>query len=366
MKLRMLLLGVCFVVTNAWAQTTVPFDTTHWMFAGKIAHETYRGQACIELTEGNVYLKDSTFKNGIIEFDMALSQHRYFPGFGFRVQDQNNFELVYLRPHQLGNPDAIQYTPVFKGEGAWQLYYGDGYSTAVTYPFKEWVPIKLIVQGSTAEVYLANATKPDLIIHALKQQGTAGRISLTNESTTSVRFANFRYTKSETAPLRGPFKPQASPTPGTVLTWQVSSPFAEKHLNNRYDLPPELTRRLSWQTMACEPSGLINVSRLHPLDSMTNTVFAKVTLIADQAQIKKFQFGFSDRVKVYLNGQLIYGGQDVFLSRDYRFLGTIGYFDELYLRLKKGTNELWLAIAEDFGGWGLKGLIPDPTGLKVK
>ena len=42
------------------------------------------------------------------------------------------------------------------------------------------------------------------------------------------------------------------------------------------------------------------------------------------------------------------------MSRDYRFLGTIGYFDAVYLQLKKGRNDLWIAVSENFGGWGIK------------
>jgi hypothetical protein len=60
-------------------------------------------------------------------------------------------------------------------------------------------------------------------------------------------------------------------------------------------------------------------------------------------------------VKVYLNGRLLYGGNDAVRSRDYRFLGTVGLFDELYLPLKAGDNELWMAVSEGefWYGWGL-------------
>jgi hypothetical protein len=59
-------------------------------------------------------------------------------------------------------------------------------------------------------------------------------------------------------------------------------------------------------------------------------------------------------------------GADDYRSRDYRFLGTIGYFDELYLPLKKGENELIFAVSEDFGGWGIKALFEDPVGIRWK
>lgn len=345
------------------AQTPVPFDTLNWEITGKMEHETFQGKACIRLTEGSIYLKDSTFTNGIIEFDVTLSKNRYFPGFGFRLRDKANFEQVYLRPHQLGNPDAIQYTPVFNRQAAWQLYYGDGYSTAVTYPLEEWVHIKLAVRGTQAEVYVGEPNKPALVIYQLKRAVKPGRISLDNGAPAITRFANFQYIKTDAPTLLGTFKPEADTKPGTIMNWEVSNTFDEKQLDNSVTIPQDLAKQLTWHTLSAEKSGLVNFSQISKLGEDSNAVFAKVTLISDKPQIKKLQLGFSDRVNVYVNGKLVYGGQDVFMSRDYRFLGTIGYFDDVYLDLKKGKNELWLGVSETFGGWGIQGLIADQTGI---
>ena len=83
-------------------------------------------------------------------------------------------------------------------------------------------------------------------------------------------------------------------------------------------------------------------------------------------QVKALSFGFSDYVIVYLNDKALYMGQDAFLSRDYRYLGTIGFFDQPFLPLKKGTNELWFVIAEDFGGWGMKAKLEDMVDVKLR
>ena len=32
----------------------------------------------------------------------------------------------------------------------------------------------------------------------------------------------------------------------------------------------------------------------------------------------------------------------------------MGYFDTIYLDLKKGKNEIIFAVSENMGGWGLK------------
>jgi len=41
---------------------------------------------------------------------------------------------------------------------------------------------------------------------------------------------------------------------------------------------------------------------------------------------------------------------DTYRSRDYRFLGSIGYFDTLHLPLVEGENDLVVAVSEDLGG----------------
>ena len=82
--------------------------------------------------------------------------------------------------------------------------------------------------------------------------------------------------------------------------------------------------------------------------------------------LKPLQFRFSDSVKVHFNGQLIYSGNDLFRSRDYRFLGTIGYYDTLYLPLLSGKNELVMAISEKFGGWGVQARFVDMPGISLE
>jgi hypothetical protein len=80
--------------------------------------------------------------------------------------------------------------------------------------------------------------------------------------------------------------------------------------------------------------------------------------------VKKFSFGFSDRARLYFNNKLLYAGEDNFLSRDYRFLGTMGYYDAVYLDLKKGRNEVWIAVSENEGGWGVMGMLEELDGKK--
>jgi len=82
-----------------------------------------------------------------------------------------------------------------------------------------------------------------------------------------------------------------------------------------------------------------------------------------RAQTKELAVGFSDRVLVLLNGRPLYRGDATYRSRDYRFLGSIGYWDALSLPLREGDNELVAVVSEDFGGWGIQARFHDTEGI---
>lgn len=371
MKIPFLTLGLLVHLLPAKAQTVgVPFSSPRWAYRkieqapdpkGHVLEE-YLGKPSVRLKFTDALLKDANFTNGIIEYDVAFPAGRGFIGVSFRVQDDENFENFYIRPHQSGNPDATQYQPVFNGKAAWQLYHGEGYSAAVPFVYDQWMHVKLVVSGSRMEVYLSDGDQPALFVPALKRHVQAGGLALGGDA----HFANFSYTPLDQPALKGTPKPVPPAPLGTLPRWQVSSAFAEATLKDVLQLSTAQKTGLSWQTLTSEPSGTLNLATGPKGPESTNTVFTRQVLLADEARIVRLQLGFSDRVKAYLNDQILYAGHDEFLSRDYRFLGTIGYFDEVYLPLKKGRNELWIAVSENFGGWGIQGRIEDQTGIRVE
>jgi hypothetical protein len=69
--------------------------------------------------------------------------------------------------------------------------------------------------------------------------------------------------------------------------------------------------------------------------------------------VKKLSLGYSDEVSVFLNDKILYRGRSAQYFRDPGFLGIIDpENDAVYLPLKKGKNELMLAVSELGGGWG--------------
>ncbi|CCH57634.1 hypothetical protein BN8_p06832 (plasmid) [Fibrisoma limi BUZ 3] len=279
------------------------------------------------------------------------------------MQNDKNYESFYLRPHQSGNPDATQYNPVYNGWPSWQLYHGEGYTAPVQLSFNQWMHVKLVIADQQLQVYIDNMAQPVLVVPQLQRPVQPGTISVGGASDGAAHYANFSYTVLE-KPLLTPVPPPQAVPAGAITIWQVSNAFAESAISNVVQLTPDQKNKLSWQTMEAEPTGRLNLARSVVWSSTATTTFARLLIDSEREQTKPLQLGFSDRAQVYLNDTLLYRGHDEFRSRDYRFLGSMGYYDTLYVRLRKGRNELWIAIAEDFGGWGVQALLVDQSGLR--
>lgn len=330
--------------------------------------EEYLGRQSLYLKDGQAIVKGSEFTDGVIEYDVAFGPQRGFIGTMWRLQDARNYEEFYMRPHQSGNPDANQYMPVFHGIGSWQLYYGEGYGAPITYPINTWIQVKIVVAGKQAEVYINDMTQPALVIADLKREIKPGKVGF-EVAAAPAHFANFRYTPLSNPPLKGTAKAPELAAAGSIRSWQVSDAFDEQALAGKLRLTgADKQNFTSWTPLPTEPTGLANLASVQGVGEGKNTVFARVAIVAEGERVQSLTFGFSNKIKVYLNDQLLYAGSDVFLSRDYRFLGTIGWFDAVYLPLKKGENELWLAVTEDFrlGGWGVQGRFEDMAGIEVR
>jgi len=210
-------------------------------------------------------------------------------------------------------------------------------------------------------MYIEDMEKPALFV-----KERPGRVGLSAGNFAPAYFSNFSFSVMSRPSLKGKAKPPEKAPAGTVMSWQVSNTFDEKSLEKKYQLTRADKEKLSWSKLTSEDHGIANLARLQGLARGLNTVFARLIIQSESEQIKKIRFGFSDNLKVYFNDRLLYGGSDIYRSRDHRFLGTIGLFDELYLPLKKGDNELLLAVTENFGGWGIKALVEDMAGISLK
>ena len=343
----------------------VPFESGRWHVEAEESRvEEHLGRTSLYLENGIAWVEGSEFTDGVLEFDIAFTGERGFMGVVWRLEDKGNYEEFYVRPHQSGNPDANQYTPAFDGLTSWQLYHGPGYGAPEEYRFNEWNRVRVVVAGQRAEVFLNDMETPALFVPELKRKIRAGRVGL-NAYFAPAHFSSFRFQAGDPPPFRSAPPELPAADEGTIMAWEVSDAFDWAELANETELPEDLWRARSWEKLPCERTGLANLGRVNARGEGRNTAFARVVLTADRERTVRLSFGYSDRARVYLNGRALYEGDNGYLSRDYRYLGTIGYFDEVFLPLKPGENEIWFAVGESFGGWGLQAKLLDAKGLKV-
>jgi sugar lactone lactonase YvrE len=340
------------LATQLSAQT-IPFTADRWDLANARVVEHLGRQA---LT-GFARLRDATIGNGVIEVDVAMrSGVRSYPGFHFRIQSEGEAERFYLRPHR--SPlyaDAVQYAAAFHGMDSWQLYNGPGYSAAAVIPTDRWIHLRVEVAGTQARIFLDSAASPALTVWELEHGASAGGIALNtgpSEGPPAAFFSNFSWRPGDSLAF-GP-APTAYAAPGFLRDWEVSQPTAQSLVDaDRYPDASALNL-LPWTRASATPRGLLDISRLTGRSRPEpEVVLARTTVRATRDEVRKFWLGYSDEITVFVNGRPVYSGSSAYRSRDLSFLGIVGLFDAVYAPLRRGDNEVLVALAEASGGWGV-------------
>jgi sugar lactone lactonase YvrE len=301
---------------------------------------------------GTAYLKDVEFENGFIEVDIAVERERTYPGIVFRRQSDEDYEEFYVRPHRMKfYSDALQYAPVINGISCRQLYNGAGYTAGGQIPINEWVRLRLEIHGKQARVFLGDAEIPALEITDLKHGVSEGTIGVKGNRDGAAFFSNFSYGMNETLE----FDPPAivDTPPGTITDWMISHPFRLSGIDIELHPDDQELPAVEWSPAKAEPTGLVNLARYHGRSgNEPDCIAARTTIHSDVAETRSFNFGYSDAVSIFVNGEIVFLGNSAYRQRDPSFLGIVGLFDAVYVPLKRGENELLFWVAESFGGWG--------------
>ena len=320
----------------------------------------------MRLNSGHAVLKGVTFSNGTIEFDVNTIG-RGAPGIAFREQDEKNFELVYLRPDPAcpAFHACIQYTPETHGVLLWDLF--PQYQTRAALRENGWNHIKMVVSGRRMNVFVNDAPAPTLEVGRLEGDATQGGLHLEGPGT----FANIVITPDAVDGLSP--EPAKDPLDGDrrlVRNWNLS---ASSPLPNgkdaMYNEMPSASHE--WKTISTERNGLVNLSRLYgrPLPEPKRSVaWLKTTITSDRKQTKKVDIGWTRELWVFLNGKLVYSDRNIWEQEgarkfpDGRCSLENGSFT---LPLEAGDNEVAVAIANNFYGWGLMLRLADAEGVRL-
>ena len=365
-------LCACFLSALPIAQgaepVTIAMTADHWQTKENAEFLRVLGfyHGLMRLNNGNAVLKDFTFSNGTIEFDVNTIG-RGMPGIAFRRQDEKNFELLYLRP----DPNCpafgacVQYTPQTHGVMLWDFF--PQYQTRAPLRENGWNHIKMVVSGRRMNVFVNDAPSPTLQVDRLEGDALKGGLHLLGPAT----FANLTITPDAVEGLSP--EPASDPLEadrGLVRNWSLSKYSALPNGKDpMYSEIPASSRE--WQPIRTESRGLVNISRVlgKPVPEPDRALaWLKTTITSDTKQAKKVQIGWTRELWVFVNGKLVYADKNLFeQERARKFPDARCSLDNgaFTLPLEAGDNEVAVAIANDFFGWGMMLRLADPEGVHL-
>ncbi len=346
----------------------VAMDAAHWDVEGVTAFGERDGRLVLRLgpaegaplKTGAATLKGVDFSTGTIEFDMLASGAREFAGFTFRFDDAGNGEYFYIRPHMDARPDSVQYTPVVNGSPAWQIFSGDGFNAQFDFDYGRWMRFRADVYADSMLVSVDG--RPVLKVPRLKGARRSGAVGLT--AVAGAEFANVVVTPIADHRDPQPAPPESPLPAGTVAAWQVSPAMDEADALARAGKGD--WAGVPFARIPVESNGIGNLSRAGPDGEGRHSYVARFTARTAGARTAAMRFGFSDSVKIFLDGRLLYAGEDLQASRDYRFLGIVGLWDTLYLPLKAGANEVAFVVTDGTNGGTAAAARFDDAGVSIE
>lgn len=337
-------------LTNAQDSTSkVDMVSSNWNINDKTTFEEFDDRKTLVLNGGRITVKDQKFTNGTIEVDIYANSKRSFAGITFRKQN-DNMEEVYMRLHKSKQADAVQYTPIFNNESNWQLY--REHQAMVSFKNTGWNTLRLDVSNNNAEVFV-NDEKVMHINH-LRTGNTIGEVGLFALFTN--RFSNFRIRHNNE--VKDEKKENINNSENGVITqWEITEAklYKEEELDYNNFLKEKYIR------VNTEKSGLLPISKHIRKTSSgrfeknnEDYTIASITVNADQKETKLFSFDYSDKIIVYLNGKIIFKGNNAFRAKGMQYTGHIDInANKLYLPLERGVNKIHCVVIDKANGWGI-------------
>jgi hypothetical protein len=325
-----------------------------WTTSGDVAFGPHKGLDALTLkqTSAEAVANGLSFANGTIEFDVE-PQGVMGVGISFHRRDTNNLEDVYFRPKPNCDTaiDCVQYAPKLRGVLLWDFY--PQYQHAAALHDGTWNHVKLVISGRRMNLSV-NGT-PALTIGRLEGDETDGSLMLHGPGV----FANLTVTRDAVEEIAAePERDASAADPRFVRDWQLAPisvlfPDQEPVLA---DMPPP---KASWRTIAAERGGLLNISRLYgkPVPAPNRALaWLKTTITSKKAETKTVHVGWCREVWVFVNGRPVFADKNPYQppaarkAPDGRCTLENGTFA---LPLKAGTNDITVALANNFYGWGL-------------
>lgn len=357
------------------AAESLEFEGNTWTFEpgknGVVRADSFEGRDALYLHGVTATLDGPDLRDAVIEYEYASSHPSGFIGVDFRSDEETgNLEQFYTRPHQSGHPDATQYMVAINGVATWQLHAGPNDATAIDLAAREWIKVKIVAIGDRADIFVGDMTTPLLHVADLRSDEGRGKTALFASDRFWIKDTGAYFSNVSVRPANrndkivGTSRETEDLPEGLISQFDVSSPFAEADIQSQFALSNEMSSS-AWTKLAVENDGVANLARVSPIADGKNTALVRFRISSEEATQRVLTFGYSDRVRLYVNGKLAYSGNAVWRARDHRFLGTVALADSIPLFLEEGETEIIAAVSESFGGWGFKAQIEDQAGLSI-
>jgi len=357
---------------------TVPMKADRWISNGNatFAADDHAPDGVLSISKGPVDVKDLTFRDGTIEFDMFMPDQGIL-GMRLRTQNRDNAESLFFRPQKDCNtsPDCMQYMPLEHGAYEWDLF--PEYQSSAPIRTLSWNHFRIVVIGKTMRVYVNRSSKPTLSVDHMEGGALSGGLTFGGPA----KYANLVITPAK--PLSSAARPAPERKDGFLRHWKISmaSVLASVH-DPKLDAPTGVQPSYAsmppngnaWKAITADTKGLVNFS--HEVGSakdgsVISLAWAKTTLVSDKAQSKTVQIGWVREIWIYVNGTLVFqdrniDGMPAAKAGDERISLENGTF---LLPLKKGKNEIAIALDDNLPGntqhygWGMELKLGDPTGV---
>jgi hypothetical protein len=367
---QILLLVCCcvFASASAFAQRRdVPMTSDRWRTVfGKPEFKEHKGMpAVVFAQEGAVTLNDLTFGNGTVEFDVDPAAMG--AGLAFRMQGLQSMEMLYFRPQAncATAPDCVQYAPFAREVLLWDLF--PQYQAPAPLRQNEWNHVKMVISGRRMNLFVNGAASPTLAIGSLEGDTQQGDLAVIGPGA----FANLKVTPDAVEGLAADAeKDPAATDTRLVRQWQLA-PFSELPDGKEPTIADLPKASAEWRGLAAERGGLVNVTRVYGLPSkrpMRSVTWLKTTISSQRSQSKNVAIGWSREVWLFVNGERVFADKNLFMPAsarkppDGRLSLENGSF---VLPLKAGDNEIAVALANNFYGWGLILRLDDLEGIQL-
>lgn len=323
--------------------------------------EDFQGRTALYLGRNFAGLQDINLSDMVIEYEYAATHPSGFIGVRFRDNlETGNREQFYTRPHQSGQPDATQYMGVVNGASTWQLHAGPNEAVAVDLPAQEWIKVRIVAIGDRADIFVGDLSTPLIHVPDLRSESASGIFSVyasdrggINDTGAYISNVIVRAATADDEIIGSPAETDPLPE-GLIRSFDVSAPITEESIQTTYHLSDLSEVPDQWTSLDVESDGVANLARTTAIADDKNTVLVRIPIDAEAGETRMLRFGYSDRVRIFVNGKLVFFGNAQWRSRDHRFLGTISLEDSVALHLEAGENEVIAAVSESFGGWGFK------------